>query len=92
MMAQLFAQDQLLLLGDIQSGPTVYYSPEAYSYFTRKGQVIPPQTSKENATRCYLAAIKLKHGKWRHDSRSGSDSEFSQGHTRFRNHECTIFR
>jgi hypothetical protein len=60
MMAQLFAQDQLsLLLGDIQSGPTVYYSPEAYSYFTRKGQVIPPQTSKENATRCYLAAIKL---------------------------------
>lgn len=54
------AQDQLsILIGDIQSGPVTYYSAEAYSYYTRKGHQISPQPPKENAVRCYLAAIKL---------------------------------
>ncbi|NLG18753.1 MAG: formylglycine-generating enzyme family protein [Fibrobacter sp.] len=54
------AQDQLsILIGDIQSGPVTYYSPEAYSFYTRKGHQISPQPPKENAVRCYLAAIKL---------------------------------
>ena len=54
------AQDQISILsGDIQSGPSTYYSPEAYSYFTRSGQTITPQGSKEDALRTYRAAIKL---------------------------------
>lgn len=54
------AQDRLsVLTADIKAGPSVYYSSDAYSYFTRFQQNIAPQVDKETAFKCYRAAMAL---------------------------------
>lgn len=47
------------LFQDLKSVPSNYYTPEAYSYYTRSGQEIPPQPPRETITKGYAAAIKL---------------------------------
>lgn len=55
-----FADEQIsVLINKIKEGPSVYYSPEAYSYFTRSGQQLPSQEPKEVVSGSYNAAIKL---------------------------------
>lgn len=55
-----FANEQIsVLINKIKEGPSVYYSPEAYSYFTRSGQQLTSQESKEVVSGSYNAAIKL---------------------------------
>jgi hypothetical protein len=46
-------------MGDIKSGPSVYYSPEAYSYFLTRYGNIPSQVSKDIMFKSYNAAISL---------------------------------
>lgn len=54
------AQDKLAILaGDIKSGPSVYYSTDAYSYFSRTSQNIEPQVEKEVAFKSFRAATSL---------------------------------
>jgi len=58
--AATFAQETLeLLMKDIATGPSVYYSPEAYSFYSRKGEVLPTQKSRDEALRSFNAAIKI---------------------------------
>lgn len=55
-----FAQDQLsILTGDIKSGPSVYYSSDAYSYFTENQQNLPPQADKETVFKSYRAIMAI---------------------------------
>jgi hypothetical protein len=47
------------LMQDLKSVPSMYYTSEAYSYYTRSGQSIPPQPPRETITKGYRAAIRL---------------------------------
>ncbi len=47
------------LLFDISNGPNVYYSPEAYSFFSRKGYDLSSQKSREEAVKSFQATIKI---------------------------------
>lgn len=58
--AATFAQGTLeLLMKDIATGPSVYYSSEAYSFYSRKGEVLPAQMSRDEALRSFNAVIKI---------------------------------
>jgi len=55
-----FAQDKLAILtGDVKSGPSVYYSTDAYAYFSRNQKDIAPQVDKEIAFKSFRAAASL---------------------------------
>lgn len=55
-----FANDQVsLLVSKVQEGPSVYYSPEAYSYYTRSGTQLEPQAATDAVSGAFSAAIKL---------------------------------
>ena len=57
--AILAAENELTkLMFDITNGPTSYYSPEAYSYFTRKGHTLPSQKSRDKAMNSFRATIR----------------------------------
>jgi hypothetical protein len=47
------------LIQDVRAVPSTYYTTEAYSYYTRSGQTLPPQLPRETAAKGYKAAIKL---------------------------------
>lgn len=47
------------LMQDLKSVPSMYYTSEAYSYYTRAGQNVPPQPPRETITKGYRAAIRL---------------------------------
>lgn len=47
------------LFQELKSVPSMYYTSEAYSYYTRSGQNIPPQPPREAVTKGYRAAIRL---------------------------------
>lgn len=54
------AQDKLAILtGDIKAGPSVYYSSDAYAYFSKNQQDIAPQVKKEIAFKSFRAAASL---------------------------------
>jgi preprotein translocase subunit YajC len=54
------AQDKLAILtGDIKAGPSVYYSTDAYAYFSKNQQNILPQAEKEIALKSFRAAASL---------------------------------
>jgi hypothetical protein len=56
----LSAQDKLAILtGDIKAGPSVYYSTEAYAYFSKTQQDIAPQVEKEIAFKSLRSAASL---------------------------------
>jgi hypothetical protein len=49
------------LIRDIQAGPSVWYTPDAYNYFLSRGS-LPPRgaaTDKESAARCFAAIDKV---------------------------------
>lgn len=47
------------LIQELKAIPPIYYSSEAYSFYTRTGQNIPPQLPRETVSKGYRAAIKL---------------------------------
>jgi hypothetical protein len=47
------------LIQELKVVPPVYYTSEAYSYFTRSDQNLPPQPPREAAAKGYRALIKL---------------------------------
>ncbi len=47
------------LVADIRNGPQWYYTSEAYSYFTRKGKSLPPQSPREKALSSYKATVRI---------------------------------
>ncbi len=54
------AQDKLAILtGDIKAGPSVYYSTDAYAYFSKTQQDVVPQVQKEIALKSFRAAASL---------------------------------
>ncbi|HEX3020265.1 MAG TPA: SUMF1/EgtB/PvdO family nonheme iron enzyme [Chitinispirillaceae bacterium] len=56
----LSAQDKLAILtGDIKAGPSVYYSTDALSHFSKSGQNIASQVDKEVAFKSFRATITL---------------------------------
>ena len=55
----LYAANLPELIQSVKTGPQIYYTAEAYSYYTRTGTTLSPQQSQDDAIKSFKALLRF---------------------------------